>query len=51
VELGPIARSDAGRGRDVHAGVADRFGDLGQRAGLVFDVDNEVEWHVTISLS
>ena len=51
VELGLIARSDAGRGRDVHAGVADCRGDLGQRTGPVFDIDSEVEWHVTISLS
>jgi hypothetical protein len=51
VELGPIAWADARRGRDVHPGVADGPSDVGQRAGPVFDVDNEVDWHVTISLS
>jgi hypothetical protein len=47
VELGPLARSDAGRGGNVHAGVAYCSGDAGQRPGFVLDVDDQVEWHVT----
>ena len=34
VELGPLARADAGGGGDVDAGVADRGGDLRQRPGV-----------------
>jgi hypothetical protein len=48
VELGPLPRSHAGRGGDVYAGVADRCGDARQCAGSVFDVDDQVERHVTI---
>ena len=46
VKLGLITRAETGRGRDVHTGVADRLGNLRQRAGPVLDVDDEVEWHL-----
>jgi hypothetical protein len=43
VKLDLVGRSDARRGRQVHAGVADRGRDAGQCARLVLDLDDEVE--------
>ena len=45
VELGPLARPDAGCRRDVHAGIADRGRDLRQRPRGVLDVDDQVDCH------
>ena len=46
VQLGALARPEARGGGDVHAGVADGGGDLGQRSRGVVDVDDEVDGHV-----
>jgi hypothetical protein len=43
VQLDLIRRSDAGRRRKVHAGVADRGRDARQGPGLVLDLDDQVE--------
>src|SRR4051794_23979938 len=45
VELGALSCPDAGGGCDVHARVADRRRDLGERARRVLDVDDEVDCH------
>ena len=45
VELRALSRADAGGGRDVHPGVADRRRDLGERPGAVLDVDHQVDGH------
>jgi catechol 2,3-dioxygenase-like lactoylglutathione lyase family enzyme len=45
VQLGLLAASDARGGGDVHARVADRGGDLRERARRILDVDDEVDRH------
>src|SRR5215207_3276636 len=51
VELGPVARSYAGGGRDVDAGVADRVRNARECARGVLDVDDQVDRHVSGRLS
>jgi hypothetical protein len=43
VHLCPLARPDARGGGDVHAGVADRGRDRGERTLGVVDFDDQVE--------
>ena len=43
MQLDPIRRSQAGRGGEVDSGVADRGRDAGEGAGLVLDLDDQVE--------
>jgi hypothetical protein len=49
VQLDVVVASQAGRRREVDARVADRRGDPGERAGLVLDLDDQVEWNRTCS--